>query len=120
MNQDETMNHEEPEATETEKETGQPEPAAVKTETGSGGIERRELLKGLAGIPVVGWLFLRAFRKKGLDDFKKNQIMEELGGLQDAPAILPSARHAAGEKIRIGIIGCGGEELAFPLYRIHP
>ena len=61
MNQDESVNREEPEVTETG--TGQSEPATVKTESG-GGIERREWLKGLAGIPVVGWLFWRAFRKK--------------------------------------------------------
>ncbi|MFC1500224.1 Gfo/Idh/MocA family protein [Candidatus Zixiibacteriota bacterium] len=107
MNQDETMNNEE--SMSEEQETQHPEPVTETTKEAGDGIERRDMLKGLAGIPVVGWLFWRAFRKKGIDDFRKSQIIDELGDLQNAPAILPSARHAAGEKIRIGIIGCGGE-----------
>ena len=92
MNQDETMSNEGSKSAEPEIQHTEP-PVAKVTDTGDG-IERRDILKGLAGIPVVGWLFWRAFKKKGMDDFRKNQIMEELGGLQDAPAILPSGRQA--------------------------
>jgi len=107
MNQDETTNHEESMA--AEPEVQQPDPPEAVTADTNGGIERRDLLKGLAGIPVVGWLFWRAFKKKGMDGRRRQQIMDELGELPGAPAIIPASRHAAGEKIRLGVIGYGGE-----------
>jgi hypothetical protein len=106
MDQEDTRNLNEPAENETADVTSE---TPVTSSTGTGKIERRDLLKALAGIPIVGTLFWKAFRKKGLDDFRRNEILSELGDLGGAPAVIPEMRHAAGDKIRLGIIGCGGE-----------
>lgn len=99
------MNQEETRKSDEERSPDLASPATG----GTRGIERREILKALAGVPVLGWVFWRAFRKKGLDDYKKDQILSELGDLGSGPAVITDMRHAQGEKIRLGIIGYGGE-----------
>ncbi len=106
MDQDETRNLNEP--VESEPADAGAEAASTSPVTTSR-MERRDLLKALAGVPIVGALFWRAFRKKGLDDFRRNEILSELGDIGGAQAVIPEMRHAAGGKIRLGIIGCGGE-----------
>jgi len=72
-------------------------------------LGRRDILKGLATIPVFG-PFLYAFLKKKLsDDFKKKEILAELGISRKAPAVLPKTiLKKPKELIRLGIIGFGG------------
>jgi len=114
MNQEESRNVTEPAGAESAgaepvgTEPADTEPASPAAET-TGSIERRDILKALAGIPILGVFFWRALRKKGIDDFKKQQILAELGDIEPAPAVIPQMRHAAGERIRLGIIGFGGE-----------
>lgn len=72
-------------------------------------LNRRDWLKGLAGLPFVGWIFWKALEKRSREAYRRGQIISELGELHDAPAILPSVRHATGDKIRLGVIGYGGE-----------
>lgn len=72
-------------------------------------IRRRDILKGLATMPVFGAFFGVLLRKKWLDDFKKNEILAELGLEGKAPAVIPkTTMRKPGELIRLGIIGNGG------------
>ncbi len=114
MNSEEMNNTSEPTGTgSTSPEESTPEaspPPTPPTQSGGAddGVGRRDILKALAGVPFVGWIFWRALRKKGLDDYRKEQILEELGDLQ-GPSFVSDIHHPAGEKIRLGIIGYGGE-----------
>ncbi|MEE9390698.1 MAG: gfo/Idh/MocA family oxidoreductase, partial [Candidatus Aminicenantaceae bacterium] len=72
-------------------------------------IKRRDILKGLATMPVFGAFFSVLLRKKRLDDLKKNEILTELGLEGKAPAVIPkTTMREPGELIRLGIIGHGG------------
>lgn len=86
-------------------------------------LGRRDILKGLATIPVFG-PFLYAFLKKKLaDDFKKKEILAELGISKKAPEVLPkTALKKPKELIRLGIIGFGGrgEALVHAAGFAHP
>lgn len=86
-------------------------------------LGRRDILKGLATIPVFG-PFLYAFLKKKLsDDFKKKEILAELGISKKAPEVLPkTALKKSKELIRLGIIGFGGrgEALVHAAGFAHP
>lgn len=86
-------------------------------------IGRRDILKGLATIPVFGPFFYALFRKKWLDDLKKKQILAELGVGPKAPAVIPkTAMKKPGQLIRLGVIGFGGrgEYLAKCAGFVHP
>jgi len=74
------------------------------------GIPRRDVLKGLAGIPVFGYFFYRFFRKKSMDNYKRKEILDELGiSEQQAPAVVTTTTgKKPGQLIRLGIIGYGG------------
>jgi len=72
-------------------------------------IKRRDILKGLATMPVFGAFFSVLLRKKSLDDLKRNEILAELGLEGKAPAVIPkTTMREPGELIRLGIIGHGG------------
>lgn len=72
-------------------------------------IKRRDILKGLASVPVFGAFFGLFLRKKWLDDIKKKEILAELGLEGKAPAVIPkTTMKKPGELIRLGIIGFGG------------
>lgn len=75
----------------------------------SGGLERRNFLKGLATIPVFGFFLYKLFRKKAFDDNRKKQILEELGVDGNAPAVRTASDGGKkGNLLRLGIIGFGG------------
>jgi predicted dehydrogenase len=83
---------------------------AKKDTKAVGGISRRGLLKALFSIPFFGALFLSAYMKKAKDDFAKREILSELGVMESGPAVIPDAiSRPPGERIRVGIIGNGGE-----------
>lgn len=89
----------------------------------SGSVKRRELLKGLAGLPVFGAFLYELMRKTSSDKNRKNAILSELGLRDDAPTVAPkTTMRRAGDLIRIGIIGFGvrGEQLARALGFAHP
>jgi predicted dehydrogenase len=75
-----------------------------------GGIKRRDLLKGLAALPVVGVFIYSFFEKRSLDKNKKSNILAELGITEkpQAPAVITTPPAKAGKQIRLGIIGYGG------------
>ncbi len=86
-------------------------------------LGRRDILKALATIPVFG-PFLYAFLKKKIsDDFKKKEILAELGISRKAPAVLPKTiLKKSKELVRLGIIGFGvrGEDLVRGAGYAHP
>ena len=85
---------------EIRKDTEQVEPA---------GMGRRDLLKALASLPVLGVFFVGWYQKKLIDDAKREAIMAELG-LDGAPAVISNAISSPpGNRVRVGICGFGGE-----------
>ncbi len=79
---------------------------------------RRNLLKALAGIPVLGALGFQVFRQMKYND-KHNlqkQIIKELG-LEDLMASVKPIKESSGDLIRLGIAGFGvrGPQLAAAL-----
>jgi predicted dehydrogenase len=73
-------------------------------------LSRRGLIKALISIPVLGVFFYNFFKKKAADDLRREAILEELGVREGGPAVIPDAiSRPPGERIRVGIIGYGGE-----------
>jgi len=73
-------------------------------------ISRRGWLKALFSIPVVGVFLYNYLRKKAADDAKRDAIMSELRVAETGPAVIPDAiSRPPGERLRVGIIGFGGE-----------
>jgi predicted dehydrogenase len=90
-------------------ESGATQPEMAEREEGHG-IGRRDVIKALASIPIFGVFFYSFFKKKFEDDFKRREILAELGVIEGAPAVIPEAiSRPPGELIRVGIIGFGGE-----------
>jgi predicted dehydrogenase len=77
------------------------------------GINRRDLLKGMATLPVVGAFGYGLYRKWNSDRLKKSNIAHELGLDFGSDAKPISATKSDGKTIRVGIIGYGirGEQL---------
>ena len=89
----------------------------------TGGIKRRDILKGIASLPVFGGFLYALFKKKSFDNFKKNEILSELKDTTESPDIPARATtKKTGELVRIGIIGFGarGEQLSRALGFAHP
>lgn len=87
------------------------------------GISRRDILKALASIPVLGVFFVQFFRKLSFGKARKNEILEELNGIGVEPVTLPRASTGKNNQlIRVGVIGFGarGEQLSRELGFAHP
>ncbi len=69
-------------------------------------LDRREILKGLATLPVVGVLFYNILRKMKRDALRKSNLLSDLISEHQAPAVISSK--SPGEHLRLGIIGYGG------------
>jgi len=82
-------------------------------------ISRRELIKNLATVPVLGAVAYGLFRKRTSDQFLRNSISDELNMSTDAPMAAPVSE---GKIINIGLIGFGirGKQLAQGLGFVHP
>lgn len=74
------------------------------------GIKRRDLLKGLAAVPVIGAFAFTTSRKTKYDYDQRQLILKELNIEAERP---PASGSMEGEPIRLGIIGFGirGEQL---------
>ena len=73
-------------------------------------ISRRGLIKALGSVPVFGVFFYNFFKKKAAADFKKEEVLAELGVSESGPAVIPDAiSRPPGDRLRVGIIGYGGE-----------
>ena len=69
-------------------------------------VGRREIIKALGTIPVLGVFFYKLFKKHALEEIRNASVMEELGELKKAPAVITSKE--PGKLLRLGIIGYGG------------
>ena len=82
----------------------------MATDKNKKGLSRRDVIKGLATVPVLGAFSFSSIKKKNYDDELKESILKEL----DIEAARPPAGGSmAGDPIRLGIIGFGirGEQL---------
>lgn len=68
-------------------------------------LSRRSLLKGLAGIPIVGGAIVGALSESWSAQRKKDEILETLN-IEASPP--PPVGSMAGDPIKLGIIGFGG------------
>lgn len=76
-------------------------------------ISRRDAIKGLAAVPVLGALTYDFWKKKTFEKAKKKIVQLDLGLTSEATTILPRSSFISSEKIvRIGIIGVGGRGTA--------
>jgi predicted dehydrogenase len=83
----------------------------------SGGLSRRSVLKALVSVPFIGAFVVSFLQKKAADDFRKREILSELGVSEGGPAVIPDAiSRPPGDRIRVGIIGYGGEGEALVRY----
>lgn len=71
---------------------------------GRGKFNRREILKGLATIPVLGGLAYGWYKKLQYDRLRNSELLSQLN-LTASP---PPLKKSSGEKIRLGLIGYGG------------
>jgi len=72
----------------------------------TGKIGRRDLLKGLAGVPILGAFAFAWHRKRRYEKLLKQSIQEEIK--LDATLPISSVDESKQKQIRIGIIGTGG------------
>ena len=78
------------------------------SDQGKNGMSRRQILKGLATLPVVGIFGYQYLRDSASKQKPKEDILNKLGFSKESPAIIP--KENLGEKsevIRFGIIGAG-------------
>ena len=69
-------------------------------------LERRDLLKGLATVPVAGIFLVNLWRKISRDKAKKANLLSDLIQKNSPPAAvkcISNSRH-----LNIGVIGYGG------------
>jgi predicted dehydrogenase len=79
-------------------------------ETGWLTLTRRNLLKGLVAVPVLGAFVVEYLRKRAVDDVRRQAILSELGVTEGGPAVIENAiSNPPGKRVRLGIIGFGGE-----------
>lgn len=83
-----------------------PDPADADPTT----LGRRDLLKALASLPVLGVFFAGWYQKKLADDAKRAAIIGELGISEGPPAVILNAvSNPPGDRVRVGMVGFGGE-----------
>ena len=99
------------------------EPPSAGSESGSSGMGRRDVLKALATVPVIGALGYAALRRRGLDAEERRRLLDELG-IEDEGAAVFSDRETRThpDRVRVGIVGYGleGEFLVRNLGFAHP
>ncbi|MCF8346432.1 MAG: Gfo/Idh/MocA family oxidoreductase [Bacteroidales bacterium] len=69
-------------------------------------IHRRDLIRGMATVPVLGAFAYGIWRKKKLDHYRSNLLRDELN-MSSVPEAAPK-KIWDGEPLRLGIIGFGG------------
>ena len=99
---------------EKQKDNDNPKPTNISR------FSRRDVLKGIATVPVLGAMAYGVYRKNKLDNIFRNSINDELGLNHDAPEV--SQTTAGGKQIRLGLIGFGirGPHLARGAGFAHP
>ncbi|MGD2035205.1 MAG: Gfo/Idh/MocA family oxidoreductase [Bacteroidales bacterium] len=76
-------------------------------------LSRREILRGLSTLPVVGVFAYGLYKKWKHDRLLKNKLLSELNLTGDEEIYPVSGQRSPGKKLRLGIIGYGirGEQL---------
>ena len=77
-----------------------------KKENSNTNLERREVLKALGTLPVLGAFFASLWAKYRRDAIKQSALLKDLIKEKKAPAVVSSIGNH--EKLRLGIIGFGG------------
>ncbi len=85
------------------------DPSGGKKDALTGKMDRRNMLRGLAGIPFLGAFAIAWWRKRRKDHYLRNVFLRELEMDSEAPFIPPSP--PADKVVRLGIIGTGGRGL---------
>jgi hypothetical protein len=90
-----------------------------KNSTKKSSVNRRELLKGLATVPILGAIAYGVYKKKSYEHYLKSTIIRELEMSMDEPQV---PAKSDGKEIRIGLIGFGirGKQLSQALGFILP
>lgn len=93
---------------------------ASSEENNKKGVSRRDVLKSLATVPVLGVLAYGVYKKTKYDHYLNTNIANELGMSDNEP--VAERQVAKGKEIRIGLIGYGirGKMLAKGLGFAHP
>jgi predicted dehydrogenase len=80
----------------------------AKNKKNNGFFNRRDILAGLATLPVLGIFFQKLYVKRSKDNLRKKLLFSELGLSDEAPTILPSSTiKSSGKELRLGLIGYG-------------
>ncbi|NIP80122.1 MAG: Gfo/Idh/MocA family oxidoreductase [Gemmatimonadetes bacterium] len=78
---------------------------------------RRGVLKALVSVPVFGGFLAAYLDKRALERARRQAVLEELGVSESGPAVIEDfMSRPPGERIRLGIIGFGGEGEALTRY----
>src|SRR6056297_3056653 len=104
------------------KPTGQTGQSDKKNKTANKkGLSRRDVLRSLATLPVLGAFAYGVFRKQRYKNFLRQNILQETSMSHNTPSPVYFGK-ATGEKLRLGIIGYGGrgEHLVRALGFPHP
>jgi predicted dehydrogenase len=82
-------------------------------------VTRREAIKSLATVPLIGVVAYGVYKKKSRERFLRNSISDELNMSQSTP-VAPAK--SEGKVVRLGLIGFGirGKQLAAGLGFAHP
>ena len=92
-------------------ENTQKNPVETQPSETGGFFNRRDIIKGLATLPVVGLFFAKLYKKWHsieMEKAKTEQFFTELGLSTEAPSTLPSSTgKKTGGTLRIGMIGYG-------------
>lgn len=83
-------------------------------------MKRRDVIRSLVGVPIVGAFAYAWYRKRKYEKFLKVNIQEELEISPSPPAYQPNP--SEGKEIRLGIIGYGirGKDLVTAAGFAHP
>ncbi len=83
-------------------------------------MDRRDVLKSLISLPVVGGLAYAWYRKRKYEKYLRMNIQDELKISAESPAFIDNP--SKGREIRLGLIGYGirGKDLALAAGFAHP
>lgn len=99
----------------TKKEQNEkiPQPDLKKEQSQENGLNRRTVLKALAGIPVLGVLGWQVLKDRAYAHENKGRVIKELG-LENlnVPKVVKAPPSDKGERLRIGFIGFGSRAIA--------